>query len=118
MAVNSGSLLLVLTLLVALSTLFDVSTALGGRKAKESDVGFKPLDPKDPKVVEVAKFAIDEYNKEAKTNLTFQLVLKAASKETTYTLIIEASNGSILDKYDAVVSLNGNSKTLVAFKKQ
>ncbi|CAA2933836.1 serine threonine- kinase 2 19-like [Olea europaea subsp. europaea] len=78
----------------------------GGRKAKESDVGFKSLDPKDPKVVEVAKFAIDEYNKESKTSLKFQLVLKAASKETTYTLIIEASNGSILEKYDAVKEAN------------
>ncbi|CAI9756661.1 unnamed protein product [Fraxinus pennsylvanica] len=118
MAVNSRSLLLVLTLLVAVSTLFEVSIALGGRKAKDPDTKFKPLDPKDPKVVEVAEYAINEYNKEAKTNLKFDHVFQAASQGTTYNLIIEASNGSVLDKYDAVVLLNGDAKTLAAFKKQ
>ncbi|KAL2454196.1 Cysteine proteinase inhibitor 5 [Abeliophyllum distichum] len=121
MAANSHSLLLVLTFLVAVSTLYGVSTALGGHKAKASDVGFKPLDPKDPKVVEVAEYTINEHNKEVKSNLKFDHVLKAdfqVAKETTYSLIIVASDGSTLSNYEAVVLLNGDSKKLVAFKKQ
>ncbi|KAL2495578.1 cysteine proteinase inhibitor 1-like [Forsythia ovata] len=120
MAAISHSLLLVLTFLVAVSTLFEVSTALGGRKAEVSDTGFKPADPKDPKVVEVAEYAIDEHNKEAKTNLKFDHVLKAAFQvvqETTYSLIVAANDGTTLDNYNVVVLLNGDSKKLVAFKK-
>ncbi|KAL2495541.1 cysteine proteinase inhibitor 1-like [Forsythia ovata] len=118
MAAISHSLLLVLTFLVAVSTLFEFSTALGGRKAKVSDTGFKPADPKDPKVVEVAVYAIDEHNKEAKTNLKFDHVLKAAfqvAQETTYSLVIVSSDEY---NYEAVVLLNGDSKKLISFRKQ
>ncbi|KAL2475729.1 cysteine proteinase inhibitor 1-like [Abeliophyllum distichum] len=120
MATISHSLLLVLTFLVAVSTLLEISTALGGRKAEVLDTDFRPADPKDPKVVEVAEYAINEQNKEFKTNLKFDHVWKAAYQvvqKTTYALIIFARDGSTLGKYDAEVLLNGNSKKLVAFSK-
>ncbi|KAL2495540.1 cysteine proteinase inhibitor 1-like [Forsythia ovata] len=121
MASISHSLLLVLTFLVAVSTLFEIPTALGWRKAEVSGNDLTPADPKDPKVVELAKFAINEQNKEFKTNLKFDHVSKAATfqvvQKTTYVLIIFARDGSILGTYDAQVLLNGNSKKLVAFSK-
>ncbi|KAL2495550.1 cysteine proteinase inhibitor 1-like [Forsythia ovata] len=106
MAAISHSLLLVLTFLVAVSTLFEVSTAVLGLR-----------DPKDPKVVEVAEYAIDEHNKEAKINLKLDHVLKAALQETTYSLVIASRDGTTLDNYDVVVLVNGDSKKLATFKK-
>ncbi|KAL2495545.1 cysteine proteinase inhibitor 1-like [Forsythia ovata] len=120
MAAIFHSLLLVLTFLVAVSTRFEISTALGWRKAEVSGNDFSPADPKDPKVVELAEFAINEQNKEFKTNLKFDHVSNAAFQvvqKTNYFLIIVARDGSNLGTYGAEVLLNGDSKKLVSFSK-
>lgn len=130
MAIKSHSFLLIFTFLVA-STFVGVSTALGGRKAlpveaiapapDADDEAFVTLNTKDPKVVELAKFAVDEYNKEHKAELNFSRVFEAAytynSKGVNYGLVIAATDETGLNGYDANVLVNKDAKKLVAFWK-
>ncbi|KAG2253711.1 hypothetical protein Bca52824_083847 [Brassica carinata] len=36
-----------------------------------------PVNPLDPKIVEIAKFAVSEHNKESKANLVYEKVVRA-----------------------------------------
>ncbi|KAK4381024.1 Cysteine proteinase inhibitor 1 [Sesamum angolense] len=67
----------------------------------EASPGWKPIDsPKDPKVVEIANFAVTEHNKEARTALAFESVVKGDTQVvagTNYRLVIAAKNGSAAD---------------------
>ncbi|KAL2473500.1 Cysteine proteinase inhibitor 5 [Forsythia ovata] len=69
--------------------------------------GYKPIDnPNDPTVIEIAKFAVDEHNKEAKTNLKFQRVVKGEKQLVhglNYKLVISAVDGAAAQNYVAVV---------------
>ncbi|KAK9091920.1 hypothetical protein Syun_026831 [Stephania yunnanensis] len=59
--------------------------------------GFQPVDPKDPHVVEIARFAVDEHNKEAHTNLVFLEVFRAQSQIVegrNFKLTIRVANGT------------------------
>ncbi|KAK9089830.1 hypothetical protein Scep_028912 [Stephania cephalantha] len=59
--------------------------------------GFKPVDPKDPHVVEIARFAVDEHNKQAHTNLVFLEVFGAESqivRGRNFKLTIVVANGT------------------------
>ncbi|KAK9089829.1 hypothetical protein Scep_028911 [Stephania cephalantha] len=58
---------------------------------------FQPVDPKDPHVVEIARFAVDEHNKQAHTNLVFLEVFGAESqivKGRNFKLTIRVANGT------------------------
>ncbi|KAK6124302.1 hypothetical protein DH2020_041959 [Rehmannia glutinosa] len=63
--------------------------------------GWWPIDnPKDPEVVDVAKFAVAEHNKEANTTLSFVTVVKGEQQVvagTNYRLDISAKDGGAAD---------------------
>ncbi|KAH6810056.1 hypothetical protein C2S51_027839 [Perilla frutescens var. frutescens] len=127
--INSLSFLVILSLLVGSS-----SAAFSGRKALApgpdaaapplpDDFGFTPLDSKDPKVVDLARFAIDEHNKESNGALVFNAVLEAiipstatANGGTNFQLVILATNGNDLNTYfsDVLVAQN-DVKKLTSF---
>ncbi|KAG8385834.1 hypothetical protein BUALT_Bualt03G0086400 [Buddleja alternifolia] len=137
MVIKSQSFLSIFAFLVS-SAPFGVSTAYGGRKTLAADVkargpisaptsapdcdeGFVALNPKDLKVVELAKFVIDEYNREQNTSLCFTKVIEAAytniARGLSYGLVIAVTDQTALYSYDANVLVNQDSKTLVAIKK-
>ncbi|KAG8385833.1 hypothetical protein BUALT_Bualt03G0086300 [Buddleja alternifolia] len=129
MALKSLSSILILTFLVA-SSLFGVSTAFGGRKTLAPaeapgpeagyDFGFVPLDRNDPKMIELAKFAIDEYNKEHNTKLVYTSLFEAISTEsaqgTTYGLVVAATDNTGLNDYSVKVLVDKeDDKKIIVF---
>ncbi|KAM0950356.1 putative Cystatin domain-containing protein [Dioscorea sansibarensis] len=61
---------------------------------------------KDPHILDIANFAVTEHNKEAKSNLIFQRVIKGKIQVVQgldYYLILEAKDGTKICKYEAVV---------------
>ena len=117
-------LIIFLSFLIS-STLFDVSLTMA---ADDSDEDFSPadafraLDPNDPLVVTIAKFAVEENNKQKKENIQFATVLKAASQQigakTEYGLLIKADENGTSNTYVAVVLDSKNSgRELVGFTK-
>nr|GME01933.1 cysteine proteinase inhibitor 1-like [Ipomoea batatas] len=90
-------------------TLFSLAVAaaaLGGREYPLVG-GWSPIsDPKAPQVVEIAKFAVDRHNEEAKANLQFESVIEGQSQVVAgmnYKLVIAAKDGGAGNKYEAVV---------------
>ncbi|KAK9084673.1 hypothetical protein Sjap_025084 [Stephania japonica] len=78
---------------------------------------FQLVDPRGPRVVEIGRYAVDEYNKEANKSLVFKSVYAAQVQVVAgrnYELIIKVADGGI---YNANVSegLNGQ-KTLKGFQ--
>lgn len=132
---------LILALLVAAFALLGESATLGGRKALAPspdsldlapspnsldlppldpiDLGFTPLNTKDPKVIQLANFAIDEYNKAHNAKIVLYAVFEAISttdKEgTNYGLYVAATNGADLGTYHMNVSVANNVKKLISF---
>ncbi|XP_070001996.1 cysteine proteinase inhibitor 5 [Nicotiana tabacum] len=95
MALKFNCILAVTLLAVVVASLFfHASAALGGGGLPG---GWSPIsDTKDPQVVEIGKFAVNEYNKQAKTNLVFKRVKKGATQVvagTNYRLVISANDG-------------------------
>ncbi|KAL0443026.1 UNVERIFIED_CONTAM: Cysteine proteinase inhibitor 1 [Sesamum latifolium] len=88
MARNSGSLLIVF-LAILLASALNEASVVGG---------WKPItNPKDPKVVEIGKFAVTEHNKEAGSALAFQDVVKGQTQVVAginYQLVIGAGDGT------------------------
>jgi cystatin-C len=66
-----------------------------------------PVDINDPHVIEIANFAVTEYNKENSKNLKFEKVINGVSStindETSYRLTLAANDGSSSNNYGAVV---------------
>ncbi|TYI23699.1 hypothetical protein ES332_A06G182800v1 [Gossypium tomentosum] len=63
-------------------------------------------DIKDPHVMEIAEFAVDEYNKQSNSSLILQKVVKGETQVVAginYRLVLKAKNGSMAKKYQAVV---------------
>lgn len=124
MALHFRSPLLLIIILSILFTfsLFNVSTASSNRKMATMIDGFHPLDPQDPKVVDVGNFAVHEYNKQSKSKLKFKNVFKAAGLDVAgtkseYALIIGAKEHHVFNKYGSVVLEEKNStRVLVAFR--
>lgn len=138
MALNSLSFLMIFALLVA-SSLCGASTAFGSRKALAPtpasasasapgaidteplpiDLGFTPLFSKDPKVIELATFAVDEYNKANNKKLVFSFVLEAIlttnEEVTNYELAIGATDGKDLNSYLVRISVAKDVKKLTSF---
>lgn len=84
--------------------------------------GWFPVDNvNDPHLKEIAKFAIEEYNKKSNSGLKFVSLLKAERQVvsgTNYRLLLEVKKGSTIQRYEAVVyeRLRQESKTLTSFK--
>ncbi|KAM7466330.1 hypothetical protein LguiB_013892 [Lonicera macranthoides] len=120
MALNSSSMFLMFSSLLVTFLVLNVSTADGSRKAVLKSEGHPIKDLNDPRVQEIGKFAVNEHNKEAKTNLVYKSVIKGEVfldiSGTYYRLTILATNN---DKYVADVidrPLERLTK-LVSFKK-
>ncbi|KAF5177758.1 Histidine-containing phosphotransfer protein [Thalictrum thalictroides] len=70
--------------------------------------GWKPIeDIKDPHVQELGKFAVSEHNKEAKTDLSFNEVVRGDTQVVSglnYRLVVTAKDGSLKkNEYEAIV---------------
>ncbi|KAL0398863.1 UNVERIFIED_CONTAM: Cysteine proteinase inhibitor 4 [Sesamum radiatum] len=131
MALKSFTFIMVSAFLMASSN-FGVSAAFtGGRKAlvpaaapalsPDADYGFVPLNTKDPNVVGLAKFALDEYNKISNGKLVFTALFEAilvdTAQGTAYRFVIAATDlSNQLNDYDAKVLVQKDSKKLVFFK--
>ncbi|MCE5167191.1 hypothetical protein HAX54_041840, partial [Datura stramonium] len=91
------------TLLVVIATiLLHVSDAQGGRKEVIVGGGKPITDVTAPEIVEIGKFAVDEHNKKAKTNLVFQKIIKGESQVVEgihYQLVIMAKDGDSPHNY-------------------
>ncbi|KAM3285300.1 cysteine proteinase inhibitor 4-like [Capsicum chacoense] len=107
--------LLFTSLLVIASTCFHVSSA------KRVLISEQPIKPNDPKVVGIAKFAVQERNKEAKTN--FKLVkVNAGGTDpipdgVVYQLSISVTESSVsTTRLVFVLVHRDNTKELLAFE--
>ncbi|KAJ4969006.1 hypothetical protein NE237_015707 [Protea cynaroides] len=61
---------------------------------------------KDPHVKEIAEFAVEEHNRDAKTELKYKRVVRGETQVvagTNYRLLIAADDGGVSKKYLAVV---------------
>ncbi|KAG8388900.1 hypothetical protein BUALT_Bualt02G0173400 [Buddleja alternifolia] len=90
-------------------------------ETKPGDITPIPDAPCNPKIIDLAHWAVDEYNKENKTSLKFKNVICAAKQEvsgTMYYITLEAVNGCLIGVYEAKVWVQpcSNSKKLVEFK--
>ncbi|KAL1832292.1 hypothetical protein ACET3Z_001943 [Daucus carota] len=118
MALNLHILLLILSLSFIPAHFSDVAIS---RKAIVG--GWEPIkDPKDPKIQEIAKFAVTTYNKESNKNLVYQEVLKGETQVvagTNYRLVIAAKDDKVLNNYEAVVFDQPwtHTRNLSSFKK-
>lgn len=83
---------------------------------------FVILNEKDGEVVEIAKFAVEEYNKQNKSSLKFESVFAAAytltSEGVHYGLIIISNDGTGSLPYNANVLLNNGAKKLLSLWKR
>ncbi|KAL0727748.1 hypothetical protein Bca4012_023841 [Brassica carinata] len=85
--------------------------------------GWQPItDLSDPNIQAVAKFAVDEHNKQTTANLVFVKIVEGKEQVVsgkTYSLTIAAKNGTAGTKnYEAVVveRMRDHYKGLVSFK--
>ncbi|PNX60785.1 cysteine proteinase inhibitor [Trifolium pratense] len=82
--------------------------------------GFNPVNINDPHVIEIANFAVNEYNKEKTvTKLKLVRIIKGESQVVAginYRLIILASDASSARNYEAIVFEKQNFKSLTSFK--
>ncbi|KAL8032969.1 hypothetical protein ABFX02_13G132400 [Erythranthe guttata] len=137
MALKSVSFIMIASFLLA-SSLFGVSTAFGRRKAMAPgggggevtanppdfgiNLGFVPINPEDPKVVAIAKFSIEEYNKEHNANLVYSTVYEALYAEDAqgtrkYALVVAATtDNKVLNDYSVSVVVAKGSQKVVAFE--
>ncbi|KAK4353744.1 hypothetical protein RND71_025938 [Anisodus tanguticus] len=124
MALRFNSILAgTLSAVVITSFFLHTSAAIGGGKGGLLG-GWSPItDTHDRQVVEIGKFAVDQHNKEAKSNLVFKRVVKGETQVvagTNYRLVIAAKDGShSSSKYLAIVWDKPweNYRNLTSFKK-
>ncbi|KAK4491905.1 hypothetical protein RD792_002687 [Penstemon davidsonii] len=121
MAFKSHHSLLVFVLVSILAT-----TTFDGVKGTRRGAWLPLQNPNDPHVVEIAKFAVAEHNKEAKASLVFITVVKGESQfgesplvfGLKYRLIISAKDGGATapKNYQAVVLERRLGKGLLSFQ--
>ncbi|XP_073049282.1 cysteine proteinase inhibitor 5-like [Primulina eburnea] len=105
MALKSRSLILAILPILVASISYEVSAALGGGRI---GVWQQIKNPQDPRVLKIAKFAVEEHNKQAGAELKFVKVIKGETQVvsgTNYRLVISAKDigASGLKNYEAVV---------------
>lgn len=121
METQSHVLILLLFISSLVSTLA-IAPSPSPRIGAELVGGYQPIkDVKDPRVQEVAKFAVTEHNRQAKTNLMFDSVIKGEYQVVAginYRLVIAAKNGMAVNNYSAEVydKIYEGSIKLVSFK--
>ncbi|KAG5242379.1 cysteine proteinase inhibitor [Salix suchowensis] len=103
---------LALSLLFIAATVVVIDAALLG--------GWSPIeDLKDKHVVEIAEFAVAEHNKEVKSNLKLESIVKGESQvviaRITRQLILTVKGGKADEQYEAVVNVSENLKALMLF---
>lgn len=84
------------------------STALGGKRGGGVLVGgWQPIkNITEPHVKEIGEYAVEEYNKESKSQLKFVSVVKGETQlvtGTNYRLILATKDGALAKNYQAVV---------------
>ena len=85
------------------------STALGGKRGGGGVLvgGWQPIkNITEPHVKEIGEYAVEEYNKESKSQLKFVSVVKGETQVvagTNYRLILATKNGALAKNYQAVV---------------
>ncbi|KAK7859172.1 cysteine proteinase inhibitor 5 [Quercus suber] len=84
------------------------STALGGKSGGGVLVGgWQPIkNITEPHVKEIGEYAVEEYNKESKSQLKFVSVVKGETQVvagTNYRLILATKDGALAKNYQAVV---------------
>ncbi|CAH8360793.1 unnamed protein product [Eruca vesicaria subsp. sativa] len=82
---------------------------------------WKTVDALAPEIELIARFAVDEHNKQSKEVLEFVKVVQAKVQtvvDTIYNLIIEAKNGADGpdENFEAVVIIHENNKALISFE--
>ncbi|XP_075504117.1 cysteine proteinase inhibitor 5-like [Primulina tabacum] len=105
MALKSRSLILAILPILVASISYEVSAALGGGRIGRWQ---QIKNPQDPRVLEIAKFAVEEHNKQDGAELKFVKVIKGGTQVvsgTNYRLVISAKDigASALKNYEAVV---------------
>ncbi|XP_009781164.1 cysteine proteinase inhibitor 1-like [Nicotiana sylvestris] len=121
MAIQFNFLLLSsLSVLVIASTFFHVSSAKNGLKHNFLN-GQQPINPNDPKVVGIATFAVNEHNKEAKSNFRLVRVMAGGTDVTpdgtVYQLQISVSESNVITtRLVAVLMHSNNVKDLLSFE--
>ena len=82
------------------------STALGGKRGVLVG-GWQPIkNITEPHVKEIGEYAVEEYNKESKSQLKFVSVVKGETQVvagTNYRLILATKDGALAKNYQAVV---------------
>ncbi|TMW81301.1 hypothetical protein EJD97_010507 [Solanum chilense] len=118
MAVKFNPILVTL-FVVATTILLHISDARSVRREVLTG-DWKPITNITKEVIEIGKFAVDEHNKEAKTTLKFQKVIKGQNQVVAgmnYRLVIEAKDGDSTHNYLAQVwDKPDKSKSLTSFK--
>ncbi|XP_068497992.1 cysteine proteinase inhibitor 1-like [Phaseolus vulgaris] len=76
-------------------------------RSKATLAGWEPIkDVKEQHVVEIAEYAVSEYDKRSGTKLQLVSVLKGETQVvagTNYRLVLKAKGGSATTQYEAVV---------------
>ncbi|GAV65231.1 Cystatin domain-containing protein [Cephalotus follicularis] len=94
------------TLLVLVSLLILPLFATGARTEALAGEWTPIKNVKDPHVVEIGQFAVDENNKNQKVDLKFERVISGESQVVSginYRLTLTAKDGAVENKYEAVV---------------
>ncbi|MCD9642919.1 hypothetical protein HAX54_029968 [Datura stramonium] len=104
-------------LLTSLCFLVIVSTCSSSKRVPNEE----PVNPNDPKVVEIAKFAVDEHNKEAQSDFAFVNVLEGGTDSVTggvvYQLHINVTESDVATtRLVAVLVHSDDSKQLLSFQ--
>ncbi|XP_009786868.1 cysteine proteinase inhibitor 4-like [Nicotiana sylvestris] len=114
-------LLSCLSVIVVASSFFHVSSARSGLRHNFLD-SEKPIkNPNDPTVVGIATFAVNEHNKESKSNFQLVRVMTGGTDVipdgTVYQLEISASESNIITtRLVAVLVHPDNVKELISFE--
>jgi len=82
--------------------------------------GYSPIvNINDPHVIEIANFAVTEYDKKSGATLKFEKIIKGESQivqGTNYRLTFSANIGSLSKVYEAIVYENKSTRKLTSFR--
>ncbi|XP_073057105.1 cysteine proteinase inhibitor 1-like [Primulina eburnea] len=108
MALKFRSLILAILPILVASIMYEASAALGGGRGPALGGWMQIKNPQDPQVLGIAKFAVEEHNKQTGEELQFVKVIKGETQVVAgmnYRLVISAKEigASALKNYEAVV---------------
>lgn len=104
---NNKAVLSLVLLVSSFLMIFDGISAVRISNKAMMVGGWKPIeDVKDPHVVEIGEFAVNEYNKKEKKGLVLNEIVSGESQVVSginYKLVLDAKDGSSNGKYEAIV---------------